>query len=89
MTLSGTNTYGGGTVVSAGTLAVSGSIGAVSVQNGGTLQGNGTVAAITLAGGTLSPGNSPGTLVGTSLDWQSGGIVFELGRIRPGVIICR
>jgi len=64
LTLSGTNTYTGATQVSAGTLAVSGSVtGAVMVNNGATLSGAGSVGSTVIAsGGTLAPGNSIGTL---------------------------
>jgi uncharacterized protein with beta-barrel porin domain len=67
LTLSGLDTFTGGTTVDAGTLVVNGSIAAsslVTVNSGTTLSGTGTVASTTInAGGTLMPG-SPGT-VGT------------------------
>ena len=65
MRLSNNNTYGGGTTVSAGTLAVNGSIlGPVVVNSGATLQGTGTIGGLVTvnSGGTFSPGNSPGKL---------------------------
>ncbi|QET03918.1 autotransporter domain-containing protein (plasmid) [Cupriavidus pauculus] len=64
LTLSGTNTYTGATQVSAGTLAVNGSVpGAVTVNNGATLSGAGSVGSTLIAsGGTRAPGNSIGTL---------------------------
>jgi autotransporter-associated beta strand protein len=66
LTLAGANTYIGNTLVSAGTLLVSGqSLSAVTVASGGTLGGNGTISSnVTVnVGGTLSPGtNAVGTL---------------------------
>ncbi len=72
-TLSGNNTYSGGTTVQAGALLAtntSGSAtgsGSVVVQSGATLGGNGTVGAsgqtVTIqSNGILSPGSSPGVL---------------------------
>jgi len=58
-TLAGTNTHRGATTVSAGTLAITGSLGAshVTVQSGATLRNAGTITGnvSVLAGGTLSP----------------------------------
>jgi autotransporter-associated beta strand protein len=60
LTLSGVNTYTGSTLVSAGTLLVTGSIASsavVFVDNGATLGGTGTVAPVFLSNGaTLAPG---------------------------------
>jgi autotransporter-associated beta strand protein len=60
LTLSGINTYTGGTLVNGGSLLVTGSIAsssAVVVDNGATLGGTGTVAATLLFNGaTLAPG---------------------------------
>jgi outer membrane autotransporter protein len=63
LTLSGTNTYTGTTTVSAGTLAINGSIvSALTLQNGATLGGTGTTDDITVqSGGIHAPGNSIGT----------------------------
>jgi fibronectin-binding autotransporter adhesin len=64
LTLSGSNTYTGLTTISAGTLAVNGSIAsAVNVANAAILSGTGTISGlVTVAGGgILAPGNSPGT----------------------------
>ena len=61
LTLSGTNTYTGGTSINAGTLAVTGSLSgsAVSVASTATLGGTGTVGATTVAsGGLLAPGTA-------------------------------
>jgi autotransporter-associated beta strand protein len=59
LTLAGTNTYIGNTLVGAGTLLVTGQgLSAVTVSNGATLGGNGVISSnVTVnAGGTLSPG---------------------------------
>jgi fibronectin-binding autotransporter adhesin len=62
LTLSGTNTYTGTTLVFGGALSVNGSIagGPVTVQSGATLQGTGSIGgAVTVrSNGTLAPGNS-------------------------------
>jgi len=79
VTLSGTNTYGGTTIVSAGTLLIDGAnngAGAMTVQSGGTLGGHGSIAAaVTVqSGGFLSPGNSPGNItVANSVTILDGG----------------
>ncbi len=63
LTLSGINTYTGGTTVNQGTLSVNGTIGAVNVLSGGTLGGIGTVGnTVVASGATIAPGNSIGTL---------------------------
>ena len=80
MTLSGTNSYTGGTTVSAGTLLVNGSLttSAVTVGSGGTLGGSGLLGALLTvqSGGVLSPGNSPGALAAAALDLQAGSTTF-------------
>jgi autotransporter-associated beta strand protein len=62
LTLSGTNTYSGNTIVGAGPLIVNGAIGAstVTVASGATLSGTGTIGGATTiqSGGTLAPGNN-------------------------------
>jgi fibronectin-binding autotransporter adhesin len=76
LALNGTNTYTGVTTVSAGLLAVNGSITSdVTVQSGGTLGGSGTVGAISGAG-AVGPGNSPGILTAPSVD-PTGGLTFN------------
>lgn len=90
LVLAAANTYTGATTVSAGRLAVNGSLdaaSAVTVLSGATLGGNGTIGGITTVAGIVAPGNSIGTLTiandvvwngaataGSNTDW-----VFELG----------
>ncbi len=78
LTLSGVNTYTGGTIVNTGTLNVTGAIpsSSVTVQSGAILTGTGTVGATTIqSGGMLAPGNSIGTLtVNGNLTLASGSI---------------
>jgi autotransporter-associated beta strand protein len=63
LTLTTTNTYADGTIVSSGTLAVDGKIdGLVTVDAGATLMGSGTIGGAATVNGMLKPGNSPGTL---------------------------
>ncbi|WP_208511722.1 autotransporter-associated beta strand repeat-containing protein [Variovorax paradoxus] len=89
LTLTGANTYTGGTTVGAGTLSVnnkSGSAtgtGAVQVQSGATLAGSGSIAgAVTIdKGGILAAGNSPGTLTLGALTLAGGSTLnYELGQ---------
>lgn len=62
LTLTGTNTFSGGTTITGGLLTVNGSTGEI-VLNGGTLGGSGTVGNVTAnSGSTIAPGNSIGTL---------------------------
>ena len=74
LVLSGSNTFSGATDISAGLLAVNGSIaGAANVAANAILGGSGSVGGLVsvAAGGILAPGNSPGTLAlsgGLSLD---------------------
>lgn len=66
--------------VQGGTLRVDGSVGGARA-NGGVLGGSGNAGALVLdSGGAVAPGDSPGTLSGTSLIWNGGGAFrFELG----------
>ncbi len=85
-TLSAANTYTGGTTVSGGVLAltgtgtIGGATGAVTVS-GGILDfttTSQTVGAVTLAGGTIQSTGGSGTLTGTSYTVQSGTISAKL-----------
>ena len=82
LTLNGTNSYSGGTTVSAGTLIVNSGTGngSVSVLSNGTLGGIGTIAGLTTIAGTHTPGNSPGVQTFTGgLTYSPGAnIVWEL-----------
>ena len=87
LTLTGRNTYTGGTNVQAGTLLVNGdqsaATGLTSVFGGATLGGKGILGGdVTLAdGASLNPGTSPGTLtINGNLALSGGSILnFEFG----------
>lgn len=88
--LTGSNTYTGDTMVSAGTLLVNGSLaGDVLVENGGTLGGDGVLGgAVTVqSGGMFSPGNSPGQItLMDSLTMADGSfLLIELGGTEGGL----
>lgn len=86
--LTGTNTYSGTTMISAGTVKVA-SGGSISTSattingSGATLAGAGTVGGITLTSGTISPGDTGiGTLTGASLAWAGGNnLTFDLSAV--------
>lgn len=71
--------------VQGGTLRVDGSVGSARA-NGGVLGGSGNAGTLVLdTGGAIAPGDSPGTLSGTSLIWNGGGAFqFELGTTPAG-----
>ncbi|CAN5589595.1 hypothetical protein BH09VER1_BH09VER1_40860 [soil metagenome] len=70
LTLTGSNSYAGGTEIQAGTLLLTDvglgnsvlGTGSVTVDAGGKLGGVGTVLGDTTIAGTLAPGNSPGSM---------------------------
>ncbi|MBP9841859.1 MAG: autotransporter domain-containing protein [Simkaniaceae bacterium] len=73
--LNGSNTYTGGTVVSAGRLSINGGIiGGVGVNVGATLGGTGIVYGGGTINGTLSPGNSIGNL---TFDTSGGNLILD------------
>jgi fibronectin-binding autotransporter adhesin len=96
LTLTGNNTYSGGTTVNAGTLFVNNAAGSgtgsgvVAINSGATLGGTGTIGGIVsvAAGGTLAPGGgSPGLLTITndlSLN-NASGLQFALGTLSDRV----
>lgn len=88
LTLSGTTSYAGATLVSTGTLRVNGSmtLSAVTVSDGATLGGTGSITGSTTVnnGGRIAPGASPGTLtVGSLLLNNLSLLDYELGPPQP------
>ena len=90
LTLAGTNTYTGLTIVEQGTLIVNGSIASHAVvKNGATLKGTGSMGIPTVeSGGIFAPGTSPGTITVAGLNLQSGSTLqFELGATRDHIVV--
>jgi len=87
LTLTGNNSYDGGTTVSEGKLVVNGSISTSTtiVSSGATLGGSGTVGALTInAGGFVTPGNSPGILTVNGNYSQAGQYTAEIAGTTAG-----
>ena len=78
LTLSGANTFTGGTMLNAGGLVVNGSLASSVTMNGGTLGGNGTFGGLTANGGTLAPGNSIGTFTVNGNFAQGAGSIYQV-----------
>jgi fibronectin-binding autotransporter adhesin len=78
LSLSGTNTYNGATNITQGKLFVNGSLGntAITISPGAFLGGTGSIGSnLTIGNGAiLAPGNSPGTLLGTTATWAGAGV---------------
>jgi autotransporter-associated beta strand protein len=93
LTLSGANTYTGGTLVSNGTLLIAGNNGpsAISINSAGTLAGTGSVGGTVSvnSGGTLAPGPGAGTLtINNNLVLNPGALLnFELGTVSDQVVV--
>ncbi len=93
LTLTGANTYSGGTLVSGGTLWVNNltgtgtGTGGVAVGNGAALGGNGTLGgAVSIDfGGTLAPGTSVGKLTINSNLVMHGTALMEIARNGSGL----
>ncbi len=92
LTLTGANTYSGGTFINGGTLAVNSASGSgtgsgnVTVQSGGTLTGFGKVSGVitVAAGGKLAPGNPSGVLTASNdLTLASGSTAYFQAQHSP------
>lgn len=85
LSLNGTNTYDGQTIIEQGRLNVNGSIVSPTiVQAGGVLGGTGIVLNTVSGDGLVSPGVSPGTLTVTNLD-PTGGLDFGFEYTQAGL----
>jgi autotransporter-associated beta strand protein len=79
--LTGANTYTGGTTVASGTLSVAGpsptGFGDVTVYSGATLMGTGTINGNIYVAGILKPGHSPGYLAATGSVTMNAGSTYQ------------
>lgn len=76
LSLTGDNSYEGGTLVQGGSVSIDGTVTSlVYVDDEGTLRGTGTIEAPLSVAGRLAPGNSPGTLtVGGPVELQDSAV---------------
>jgi fibronectin-binding autotransporter adhesin len=82
--LTNTNTYTGGTSVTAGKLAVDGSIvGNVVTSLGASIGGHGSIGGIISGAGSVDPGNSPGILTASATD-PTGGMTYNFEMTQDG-----
>jgi autotransporter-associated beta strand protein len=79
LVLSNVNTYTGPTTITAGRLAVNGSIASdVTVGSGGNLGGSGTIFGTVVNNGIISPGNSIGTITINGAYTQAAGSSYQV-----------
>jgi fibronectin-binding autotransporter adhesin len=78
LTLSGASSFSGTTALSAGTLAVTGTLPSSVAVSGGRLEGTGTIGALTASGGIVAPGPDIATLNVTGTAGFAPGSVFEV-----------
>ncbi len=88
LTLTGNNSYSGGTIINAGKLVNNGSVaGPVTITSNGTLGGGGTINGNVVSSGLVAPGNSPGilTINGDYMMNPDSVLEIEVGGLTPGI----